>query len=188
MNWLDIVLVLTVAVSIISGLAAGFARTGVGFLASVLGLVFGLQYYRSVGLTLRGYIPRSEIANAIGFLIVFCGITAVGSVAAGILARFFRTIDLVWLDRLLGGAFGVVRGILFATITIWALMAFVPAGPTYVLTQSRLAPCVMDAAGVVAAASPEDVRRNFRESYRQLKKVLPENIRDRLGKVPPAQI
>ncbi len=188
MNWLDVMLVLTMVISIVSGLAAGFAKTGIGFLASVLGLLFGLQYYRPVGLSLRDHIPQSGVANALGFLIIFCGITIVGSVAAGILARFFHEAHLSGLDRVLGGAFGVVRGLLFATITIWALMAFAPAGPRHVLSGSRLAPCVMDAAGMVADASPEDVRRNFRQSYRELQKLLPEKIKDRLSAVPPGQI
>lgn len=188
MNWLDVALVLAIVISTVNGFAAGFARAGIGFLATVLGLIFGLQYYRPVSLTLRDHIVQSNIANVVGFLIIFCGITIVGSVAAGILSRFFRNLRLAWLDRLLGGAFGVVRGLLFATITIWALMAFLPAGRQLVLSESRLAPRMMDAASMVAAASSEDVRRNFRESYRQLKKVLPENIKNRLSTLPQAQI
>ena len=188
MNWLDVTLVLMVVVSIVSGLYAGFAKAGVSFLASVLGLVLGLQYYRLVGLSLRDHIPQSGVANWIGFAIVFCGITILGSVSSGLLTRFVRAADLTWLDRLLGGGFGVVRGLLFAAITIWGLMAFAPVPPKLYLSNSRLAPCVMEAARAVAAASPEEVRHSFLRSYRQLNKVLPENIKDRLSTVPPGQI
>jgi len=187
-NWLDVTLVLMVVVSIVSGLYAGFAKAGVSFLASVLGLVLGLQYYRLVGLSLRDHIPQSGVANWVGFAIVFCGITILGSVSSGLLTRFVRAADLTWLDRLLGGGFGVVRGLLFATITIWGLMAFAPVPPKLYLSNSRLAPCVMEAARAVAAASPEEVRHSFLRSYRQLNKVLPENIKDRLSTVPPGQI
>ena len=41
MNWLDVTLVLMMVVSIVAGLYAGFAKAGIGFLASVLGLVLG---------------------------------------------------------------------------------------------------------------------------------------------------
>jgi len=185
-NWIDLTLALAMIISIITGLHAGFARTAVGFLASLLGLVFGLHYYHVVGHSL--HISKTGIANLIGFLIVFFGIVILGSVVTGMLAKFIRSLDLVWLDRLLGGAFGVVRGLLFCTIIIWSIMAFFPVQPKLMLSQSRLAPCVMDAARRVADASPDEVKRTFRQSYRELNRMLPENIKNRLSNVPSSQI
>jgi len=187
-NWLDIWLAVIMVVSIVSGLLAGFAKTGVGFIASVLGLVLGLQYYHPISLSLRSHIEQKGIADVVAFLLVFCSVTILGSIFGRQLAQLFREADLSWLDRLLGGGFGVVRGLLWATVTIWALMAFLPVPPRLLLSQSRLAPCVMDAARRVADASPEEVKQSFRQSYRELNKVLPENIKDRLEKVPPGQI
>jgi len=187
-NWLDIWLAVIMVVSIVSGLRAGFAKTGVGFIASVLGLVLGLRYYHPISLALRSHIEKKGIADVAAFLLVFCGVTLVGAVFSGQLARFVRDADLAWLDRLLGGGFGVVRGLLWATVTIWALMAFLPVPPRLMLSQSRLAPCVMDAARRMADASPAEVKQSFRQSYRELNKVLPENVKDRLSKVPPGQI
>jgi membrane protein required for colicin V production len=187
-NWLDLALLLTLLLSTVSGLSGGFARTGVGFLATLAGLVFGLQYFRPVSLALRPFIHESGVANAVGFLIVFCAIVIAGGAVSRILSGFIRTADLTWLDRLMGAAFGVVRGVLLATVVIWGLMAFPPAPPKHVLSTSRLAPCVMEAARRVAEASPEEVRRSFRQSYRELNKVLPENIRDRLQALPSGQI
>src|ERR1700733_8796052 len=182
MNWLDFALVLMIVVSIFSGWFAGFARTGVSFLASILGLVFGLQYYRVVGFALRSHIHQSSVANITGFLIVYFGIVLLGAVVSRLLAGFVRATDLYWLDSLLGGALGVVRGGLLAVVTIWGLMAFAPVPPRMVLSSSRLAPCVMDAARRVADASPDEVRLTFRRSYRELNrelnKVLPEGVKD----------
>lgn len=187
-NWIDITLGLLLIISVIAGVRVGFARTAVGFLASVLGLIFGLHYYSLVGHSFRPHIAEAWVANLVGFGIIFCGITILGAVVAGMLARFVRSWDLVWLDRFLGGAFGVVRGLLFGTIMIWGLMAFLPVQPKLVLSQSRLAPCVMDAARWVAESSPDEVKRTFRQSYRDLNRVLPENIKDKLQNVPPGRI
>jgi membrane protein required for colicin V production len=189
MNWLDFALVLMIVVSIFSGWFAGFARTGVSFLASILGLVFGLQYYRVVGFALRSHIHQSSVSNITGFLIVYFGIVLLGAVVSRLLAGFVRATDLYWLDSLLGGALGVVRGGLLAVVAIWALMAFVPVPPRMILSSSRLAPCVMDTARKVADASPDEVRLTFRRSYRELSrelnKVLPEGVKDRLSNLPP---
>ena len=188
MNWIDLTLAVLMIVAIVSGLKLGFAKTAIGLLATILALVFGLRYYRAVAVSLRPYISHSHTADLIGFLIVFCGITILGEVVTGILARFIRSMDLVWLDRALGGAFGVVRGFLYCAITIWILMAFMPVQPKLVLAQSRLAPCVMDAARRVADASPDEVKRTFRQSYRELNRVLPEKIKERLPNAPTGQI
>jgi membrane protein required for colicin V production len=187
-NWIDLTLAVLMIVSIISGLKLGFARTAIGLLSTILALVFGLRYYRAVAVSLRPHISQTPAADVAGFLIVFVGIIMVGEVVTGILARFIRSTDLIWLDRALGGAFGVVRGFLFGAVMIWGLMALMPVSPKLVLSESRLAPCVMDAARKVADASPDEVKRTFRQSYRELNRVLPEKIKDRLPNVPQGQI
>jgi len=188
MNWIDLTLAMLMIVSIISGLKLGFARTAIGLLSTILALVFGLHYYRAVAVSLRPHISNTLAADLVGFLIVFVGITILGEVVTGMLARFIRSTDLVWLDRALGGAFGVVRGFLSGAIAIWGIMVFMPVQPRLILSQSRLAPCVMDAARRVADASPDEVKRTFRQSYRELNRVLPEKIKDRLSNAPPGQI
>jgi membrane protein required for colicin V production len=188
MNWLDLTLAVLMIVAIISGLKLGFARTAIGLLTTILALVFGLHYYRAVAVSLRPHMAHSTATDVLGFLIVFCGIAILGEMVSGMLARFIRTMDLVWLDRALGGAFGVVRGLLFCAITVWGLMAFLPAQPRLVLENSRLAPCVMEAARWVAESSPDEVKRTFRQSYRELNRVLPEKIKDRLPNGAPGQI
>jgi membrane protein required for colicin V production len=186
-NWLDLVLGVTLLVSVVSGLKDGFVKTCIGFFASILGLVMGLQYYRQVGVSLRPYIHTVSHANLAGFLIIFFGISILGAVAAVILRRFVREIHLGGVDRIAGGAFGVVRGILFATVTIWVLLAFVPAS-NLLVSGSRLAPGVMSAARRVADSSPDDVKESFRRSYRELNKVVPDKMRSRMEAVPPGTI
>jgi membrane protein required for colicin V production len=187
-NWIDLTLAVLLIVSIVSGLGLGFARTAIGLLSSILALVFALRYYRAVAVSLRPHISQNAVADLVGFLVIFCGITILGEVVSGMLARFIHSMDLVWLDRSLGGAFGVVRGFLFGAIMIWGLMAFLPVQPKLVLAESRLAPCVMDVARRVADASPDEVKRSFRQSYRELNRILPEKIKSRFPNAPSGQI
>ena len=187
-NWVDITLGAIIVVSIVAGLRGGLVRTVVSFCASILGLILGLHYYRAVAFTLHPRITQPGLADIIGFAIIFLGITVLGSVVTGMLAKFIRSLDLVWLDRLLGAGFGLVQGLLYGAILIWCMMAFLPVPPKLVLSQSRLAPCVMDTARRVADASPDEVKRTFRQSYRDLNRVLPEKIKEKLPPAPGAQI
>jgi membrane protein required for colicin V production len=188
MNWLDVALALVVVLSVVSGLASGFVRAAIGFLALVFGLVFALHYYHPLGLYLRAGIPQRGVSNLVGFLIIFCSITIAGAMAAKFLARFVQAADLSWLDRLLGGAFGAVRGVLLATVGIWCLLAFAPVSPSLMIGDSRLAPRMMSTAEKLAAASPDEVQRTFRQSYRELNRVLPEDVKKRLENLPASRI
>ncbi|MGA2133942.1 MAG: CvpA family protein [Bryobacteraceae bacterium] len=187
-NWIDISLAIIIVVSVVAGLRSGFVRSAVGFCASILGLILGLHYFRAVAVSLRPHIEKPGLANIIGFALIFLGVTVLGAVVAGMLARFIRSLDLVWLDRLLGAGFGLVQGLLYGAILIWGMMAFLPVPPKAVIGESRLAPCVMDVARRVADASPDEVKRAFRQSYRDLNRILPENIKDKLATAPSGQI
>ena len=45
MNLLDLLLAVIIGISVATGFMAGFARVGVGFVASISGLIFGFWYY-----------------------------------------------------------------------------------------------------------------------------------------------
>src|ERR1019366_4625112 len=59
---------------------------------------------------------------------------------------------------------------------IWGLMALMPVPPKLVLSESRLAPCVMETARRVADASPDEVKRTFRQSYRDRAGMAPSEV------------
>ena len=57
------------------------------------------------------YVSSRAIANLIGFFVDLRGaVLMLGAIVGRILAKFFKWVGLSWLDRLLGGAFGLVRG------------------------------------------------------------------------------
>ena len=71
MNWIDLLLMLVIGFSILSGLMAGFARVGVGFIATILGIFFGFWCYGIVAAYFLDYVSSRAIANLIGFFVIF---------------------------------------------------------------------------------------------------------------------
>jgi membrane protein required for colicin V production len=186
LNWLDVLLLLVIAGSIAAGFWKGFARTAVGFAAAVLAIFCALWLYRTMGFWLRPYIVSKPAANATGFLIVYAAITTLGAIAGWLLAKFFRSKQLSWLDRLLGGAFGLIRGAFSAAIAVLVLMAFEPAPLARPIVESRLVPCFAGAAHVLAAAAPDEVRDGFRRARRDLEAApVPEPVKKGLSKLDP---
>jgi membrane protein required for colicin V production len=84
--------------------------------------------------------------------------------------RMLKFTGLSLFDRLLGAAFGVVRGVLIGVALILGLMAFTPGGttPTSVV-HSRMSPYVVDAARIFASMAPHELKEGFRKSYAQVK-------------------
>ena len=177
MNWIDLLLLLVIAVSIFSGLVAGFARVGVGFIATVLGIFFGFWCYGIVAGYFLDYVSSRAIANLIGFFIIFIGISLLGAVVGRVLAKFFKWVGLSWFDRLLGGAFGVVRGVFIAVALVTVLMAFAPSPPPRSVLESKLMPYIAGASDFLAAMTPHEIKDAFREGREKAEKIWSDHAR-----------
>ena len=92
MNWIDILLVLVIGFSILTGFTAGFARVGVGFIATLLGIFLGFWCYGIAAAYVLDYVSSRAIANLIGFFVIFLGVVFVGAVIGHLLAKLFKRI------------------------------------------------------------------------------------------------
>ncbi len=109
-----------------AGFVAGFARVSIGFLAAILGVVFGFWFYGIPAGWVHRYLHSVAVSNLIGFLLVFWAILAIGALLAKVSSKLFKWTGLSWLDRLLGGPSVLVRGALIAVVMIAVLLAFTP--------------------------------------------------------------
>jgi membrane protein required for colicin V production len=157
---------------------AGFARVGVGFIATVSGLLFGFWYYSVPAAWIRDHWTMSAAAaNMLGFFVVFLAFLSAGAMIGKLLAKLFKWTGLGWLDRLLGGAFGLVRGALLAVITVAVIMAFTPKPlPTW-MVGSEVLPYVLDASNVCSNLAPAAVKDAFRDSMFEIRKLWEEELR-----------
>ncbi len=177
MNWLDFVLLLILGLSAVGGLAKGFARLVIGFLAAVAGFLCGLWFYGSAGRFLLPYVSHRGVANFIGFFLIFLGVVLLGALVGKLLGLLLKWAGLSWLDRLMGGVFGLLRGLVFAVALVLALLAFTPNPPPRSVVNSRIAPYVIDAAHICANLAPREVRDGARQSYEKVKEAWAEMIR-----------
>jgi membrane protein required for colicin V production len=183
MSWLDVCLVALCAISILTGVHKGFARTAVGFVAAIAGAFCGLWFYSEIAPGLRPPLPSKEIADWVAFMFVFAAFIAAGAVAEHLLARLFKAGDLTWLDRTLGGAFGVVRGVFLATVAVLLVMAFAPKPLPRMVLESRLAPPLITGAVTLSSAAPLEVRTGFYRACDEIGRVIPEQWKDALARL-----
>lgn len=185
MNWLDFVLLIILAWSVVTSFRKGLSREIIGLVSVVLGLLLASWFYGTAGSYLLPYVSSRHAANLAGFFLVFCTIVIIGGVFSAVLGKFLRVTGLSFFDHVLGAGFGMVRGVLVAAALVLGIMAFSEAQrPPAALVNSRMAPYVMDTARIFAAVAPHEVKEGFHNSYAQVKTAwnaaLKKGIRHRL--------
>jgi membrane protein required for colicin V production len=183
MNLLDLLLVVIVGCSVAAGFAAGFARVGIGFIAAISGLLFGFWYYNIPAAWLHEHGKMSaDAANMLGFFIVFLMFVSAGAMLGKLLSKLFKWTGLNWLDRVLGGIFGLVRGALLAVICVAVIMAFTPKPLPPWMIGSEVLPYVMDASNLCSKLAPNAVKEAFRDSMFEIRKLWEEELRKKQKK------
>jgi membrane protein required for colicin V production len=192
MNWLDVVILILVVGSMVGSAWKGFSREVAGLVSSIAALILALWFYGTAGSFFAPYTSTKGVANFLGFLVIFIAVLFVGSAVGWLLSRFMRNVGLSWMDRLLGAGFGVLRGLLFATALVMILMAFTPGpvagAPPRSVVSSRFAPYVLEAARVVVAMAPHEVKAGFRDSYDRVKEMWQNAIRKGVRDLPAQEL
>ncbi len=168
MNLLDLLLIVIVAYSMLTGALAGFARVGIGFAATIIGVLCGFWFYRFPGRFLNDYLQSESASNLLGFFIVFSAIVLTGGLLGRVLSSVFKWVGLSWLDRLLGAGFGFVRGTFLAVAVVTVITAFAPNPPPRFIVQSKIMPYAAAAGNVFAAVAPHDLRAGYQQSVAKL--------------------
>src|SRR4051812_38985464 len=126
MNWLDYLLLAILLFSVIMSARKGFSREVIGLAAAFFAFVLAMWFYGLAGSWLIPYVSSPRVANLLGFLLVVTVVLMCGWLLGSIVRRFLRTVGLSFFDRLLGAAFGLLRGMLIAMALLTAFLAFGP--------------------------------------------------------------
>lgn len=179
MNWIDFMILGFLLISVAGGLAEGFVKMGIGFVALILGFVIASWTYGMAAGWLLTWIDSRALASILGFILIFSGINLLGALIAWLIQRFFKVIGLTWLDRVVGGAFGVVRGVLVLAVVTLVFTAFYPRKLPAAVSQSEFAPYVFRASDVLAEATPYELKAGFAKSYDELTELFKELKREK---------
>lgn len=162
MNWLDILIAILLLTSMISSAAQGITRELVSLAALVLGIVCGLWWYPEVGRYIEPHAANKGIAGFVAFFFILFVCLALGWLVSKILRAIIKAGGLDWADRVMGAAFGLVRGVLAAAAVVLAIVSFLlGTGATQAVAQSRLAPAVLYGARGLAAVAPRPLQEAF---------------------------
>ncbi|HSW58046.1 MAG TPA: CvpA family protein [Dehalococcoidales bacterium] len=153
MNWLDIVILVFLAIAVIGGIKNGFIKSLFSLAGLIVGVVLAGRFYT----TLAGYltfIPDEKIASIVAFLIIFALVSLIAALLGMIFTRIASAIMLGWLNRLLGGVLGLVLGAISIAVVLVILMKFTGIGDF--VSESFLASFLIDKLPLVLALLPKE--------------------------------
>src|SRR5688572_10685489 len=137
--WLDIVILLIIAVSTVFGVIRGFAKNVVSLAAWILAFVVALSLSEKFAQLLPEDIEQPGLRIALAMSILFLATLIMGMVASFLLDGFVNATKINRLDRSLGGLFGFVRGVLLVCALV-VLGTFISLDETSWWERSKLAP------------------------------------------------
>ncbi len=70
-NWLDLILLVILGLSVLFGVLKGFVRQIVGILAVIVGLILAVNYYQGVSEFIMKWIRISTLSHFIAFIVIF---------------------------------------------------------------------------------------------------------------------
>ncbi len=117
-NWIDLAIIVVVAVSIVISLIRGFVREAISLATWILAIWIGLNYYGTVAEYLTRYIQHENVRTGVAFFILFVATLIIGAVINFVISQLVRKTGLSGTDRLIGMVFGFARGALVVSLLI----------------------------------------------------------------------
>jgi membrane protein required for colicin V production len=166
MNWLDWTIFLVIVLSVLSAAAQGFFFELFSLAGTILGYLVAAWNYKRIAPWVLPYVKNDWVAMAVSFFLIFIVIVILAGLA-GRLARWaMKEVGLRWFDRVLGAAFGLVKGALVVAVLVMALAAFGPGSKT--LAESRFGSYFLVVGRAAAWVAPYELREGFRQGAKAL--------------------
>ena len=160
MNWLDIVIIVVLALSTFGGFKNGIIKSVLSLAGLIVGIILAGLYYVPLSEQLS-FISQATLAKAVAFIIILVGVALVAAVLARLLRWFTRLTMLRWVDCLGGAVFGLLMAALFCSLGLALWVKFLGMADT--ILESSLATMLLDRLPMVLALLPQefDIIRSF---------------------------
>ncbi len=161
MNWLNIVIIVALAISTFLGLRMGIIKAVLSLVGVIVGVVLAGQYYVALADVLPFFSETSDAAKVVSFAIILIVVMVIAAVAARFLKWAASVMMLNWVNRLGGAVFGLALGAIFcgALLAIW--VKWLGVGST--ITESIVSAFLLDKFPLILALLPDefDAVRSF---------------------------
>jgi membrane protein required for colicin V production len=169
MNLLDLGIIVVLLLVGLRGYYRGLLQEISVVVGLVVGLVFAAHYYLKLARLISSYIHTPLYSNIISFLIILVAVYWLIRIAGKMLQRFLSVIYLGSLDRLLGGAFGVLKGAVILGFLLAIITISLPSD-SKLLKESVTAPYLKRLYSEVLVLLPPEFKQQVQERAQKFEK------------------
>ena len=180
MTWVDWIIVIVVAFSVLGGMSQGFFRSACSLGGLILGLVLAAWNYPRVAELFQPMVHREYVADIIGFLLIAVLVMAVAGIVGSTLARTMYRMGLGCLDRLAGAVFGFLQGVLLVALCILVTVAFYPQA--HWLLEAKLPRQFFGVCHLYTHMSPEQLAQRVQAGLKTLEEETPAWLHPHQGR------
>lgn len=159
----DFAVMAILLVSLLFGLWRGLVYEVLSLMGWPVAFVLSKLFAGNVASMMPG--TQETIRITLAYAVVFVAALIVWGVLAWLLSRLVKAVGLGWLDRVLGGLFGVLRGGLVILVLVWlAGMTAVPEQPFW--RTAQMSKTAEDAALLTKVWLPDNIAQRVRYRIR----------------------
>jgi membrane protein required for colicin V production len=153
MNWLDIVILVVLAIAVVTGLKMGLIKAVLLVVGIIVGVVLAGQFSGPLGERLT-FISSEGVAKGVAFAIIMLAVLAAAAIVAALLTWATRLVMLGWVNRLGGAILGLFLGAFFcgALLAMWVHFL----GMADVIADSAIATVLLDRLPMVLGLLPSE--------------------------------
>ncbi len=127
MNWLDIVIFCILVLLVINGIRKGFILSLATLIALVLGIWAAIHFSGYISNFLNKlFHPSGNWLSILSYVITFILVVICVIIIAKLLEKVVKTVGLGIPNRILGGLFGLAKGIFGVTVLLFIIVHFDP--------------------------------------------------------------
>lgn len=157
MSWIDCIVLGVLFISALIGLVRGLISEVLSLVVWVVAFWVAWTFGPVIAQSLEGKISLPTARFAIGYGVCFVGVLVLGGVVRFILSRVVASTGLGGPDRLLGMAFGLVRGVLIVSLVVF-MLGFTPLPNEALWRESAMLPHFAAPAAWIGQQVPANAR------------------------------
>lgn len=129
MNTIDIFLLIILLIGGLNGLRQGFVKAFANLIGWIFALIVGAKYAGLIAPSMSALSSDPVVQKIAAFAFIVLIIVVMTWIVTAILNRLLKTLKLGPLNRLAGGTFGTLKGLLVVLITMQGIGTFAESSP-----------------------------------------------------------
>ncbi len=160
MNWYDIFIIAIIAAGFLYGFLKGIISEVFALAGLVIGFLIAMKYSFFIQPYILPFVKKDVFALIISFILLFLLSASVIILIGIFFKKAIKFVHLSWLDRIVGGIFGIVKGVVIAGLISLFIFAIFPGGKAFI-KKSTLGRHTVNIVRIAIYLLPEEVQKKL---------------------------